>query len=765
MASGELRVVPLDGGQIRPLETMIGGPVRVALGIAAFVLIAVVALSFIPVLGLGYPIVLLPLLAAGPLAVRDAASDRRAIVDGALAGALSAILSVAILSFAVVALRDYRWSLVGPLSSPPTPRLPTIAVLPFVSWPQHYILVLNPVLGALAGVISRRLLLAETSPIAGLEARLAAVRASVRSKLLVTFLSLATITTATGWVGFAALEDAHLAGHLYQYQSAWLQRYEVIDAELRQMAIALDGMASPGDARVVIEDASARVLRVTASLRADEPRSGMRHGEGDPGSSSGGYSTKAEPMAEADRPSLGLFVGDDVRRETVEANWAQLAVVERSMERLSALAGQAPAGGGAADRLALLAEVLRARNALSQTRANVQGALAREVNTADLEHHANLYAMLALVAIATVTGLLFGRVAAGAITTPVRVISHHLLHVARADFGQRVSIRNADELGRLADVLNWVTGELDRLYRTERLAREHAEALAAREQEITRAKEFWAHTVVHDLKGPLTAIVAYAELLQMGRFGPLSADQDSTVAAVAERARYLATLAEDIVDTFRLEQTEESLPLAPVEVEALIDEAIQSAPRAEPDAIQRAIAPGLPPLLVDRRLVVRVIANLIVNASKHAGPTTRIVIRASRPALPPTAVPEPSPTRGEGDDISPSPLGASARERRSGGEGEPRRQGPPPPRADRPDADRVQVAVDDDGPGIPVADRERVFQRFTRGETRAPGSGLGLAFCQLAVERHGGRIWVEDAPGGGASFRFTLPVAENRAGG
>jgi signal transduction histidine kinase len=67
--------------------------------------------------------------------------------------------------------------------------------------------------------------------------------------------------------------------------------------------------------------------------------------------------------------------------------------------------------------------------------------------------------------------------------------------------------------------------------------------------------------------------------------------------------------------------------------------------------------------------------------------------------------------------------------------------------------------VRDDGPGVPERQRERVFEIFARAhpEDGIEGSGLGLAVCQTIVEHHGGRIWVEPAPGGGSAFRFTLP--------
>jgi signal transduction histidine kinase len=74
----------------------------------------------------------------------------------------------------------------------------------------------------------------------------------------------------------------------------------------------------------------------------------------------------------------------------------------------------------------------------------------------------------------------------------------------------------------------------------------------------------------------------------------------------------------------------------------------------------------------------------------------------------------------------------------------------------------VMMWVQDTGPGIPPNERERIFDKFTRlhGRGGPKGLGLGLAFCRLAVEAHGGKIWVEDGPESGACFKFTLPIAK-----
>jgi signal transduction histidine kinase len=73
---------------------------------------------------------------------------------------------------------------------------------------------------------------------------------------------------------------------------------------------------------------------------------------------------------------------------------------------------------------------------------------------------------------------------------------------------------------------------------------------------------------------------------------------------------------------------------------------------------------------------------------------------------------------------------------------------------------QVEVWVQDHGPGIPPENRERIFNKFTRlqGANTPKGLGLGLAFCRLAVQAHGGKIWVESQPEQGSRFVLTLPV-------
>jgi signal transduction histidine kinase len=143
--------------------------------------------------------------------------------------------------------------------------------------------------------------------------------------------------------------------------------------------------------------------------------------------------------------------------------------------------------------------------------------------------------------------------------------------------------------------------------------------------------------------------------------------------------------------------------------------------------IERDVAPTLPLAWADGELIARVLQNLIGNAIKFtpAGGTITIAARQL----------DGTGTLGAADEASsPESIASEAM------------------------ADPVlRVAVTDSGPGVAPELRDKLFEKFVVGEQQERGSGLGLAFCKLAVEAHGGTIWVENGPERGASFVFTLP--------
>jgi len=229
-------------------------------------------------------------------------------------------------------------------------------------------------------------------------------------------------------------------------------------------------------------------------------------------------------------------------------------------------------------------------------------------------------------------------------------------------------------------------------------------------QEAERLKSKFVTAVSHDLQSPLTAIRASVEgLLNWGEMR--SSDlQKHLLNTIAGQTNRLDQLVSQLLDLSRLEAGRLALDCDWIELPIVIaDTAAKFEELYEGYRIERELADDLPLPYVDRDRFVQVLWNLLENARKYALPSALIKVEA----------------RWEGNE--------------------------------------VQIGVADRGPGIPAEERERIFQHFYRlrrdQETTAEGSGLGLAICQGIVQAHGGRIWVEDRPGGGSVFRFALPLS------
>ncbi|HWH20794.1 MAG TPA: ATP-binding protein [Solirubrobacterales bacterium] len=204
----------------------------------------------------------------------------------------------------------------------------------------------------------------------------------------------------------------------------------------------------------------------------------------------------------------------------------------------------------------------------------------------------------------------------------------------------------------------------------------------------------------HELRSPLTAIRGQIEVLAREPDPDASAVKRVEATTLAELAR-VERLVEEMLALARLD---EGVGPARREVDAaaFLREAVAAAPG---DATLGSLVGGR--IDLDPDMVARVIRNLVENGRRHAGPEGTVTVS-------------------------------------SGATG-----------------DRLRVDVDDDGPGIAPAERERVFDRFHRsdaGRVRATGgAGLGLAIARSIVEAHGGRIRAEDSPLAGARISFELP--------
>jgi signal transduction histidine kinase len=223
---------------------------------------------------------------------------------------------------------------------------------------------------------------------------------------------------------------------------------------------------------------------------------------------------------------------------------------------------------------------------------------------------------------------------------------------------------------------------------------------------LAQAREELTRMMVHDLRGPISGVMGALELL--GEAPGFDNGNRRLLDAAERNARRQLKLVEGILELARLEEgvlpvRREDVPLA-----GLVDEVLQMVmPAAEARRLELVseVLESLPRVVADPGLVARVLENLVGNAVKFSEP-------------------------GAG------PVRVSARV----------------------DGSMVELQVRDAGPGVEESLRPRIFERFVVGNRPGRGTGLGLAFCRLAVEAQGGRIRLEH-PGPGAVFAFSLPLA------
>lgn len=233
----------------------------------------------------------------------------------------------------------------------------------------------------------------------------------------------------------------------------------------------------------------------------------------------------------------------------------------------------------------------------------------------------------------------------------------------------------------------------------------------SRERELQRMRSDVAHMMVHDLRNPLNVV---ASGLEIAAVGLRDADQPKVkeiLRIAAQSTERLMALVDDILQISRLEEGRLPLESEMTSLGALVQDVLAAQrPLAEAKELQLVaqIEPDLPLAYADPSLLARVLYNLVDNAIKFAPPSTPITVELSR---------------GDGEFV---------------------------------------VRVRDHGPGVPIEMRERLFEKFASSDRRKRGTGLGLAFCRLAVEAHGGRI-SERSNGHGAVFEFTLPLERDAA--
>ena len=229
-------------------------------------------------------------------------------------------------------------------------------------------------------------------------------------------------------------------------------------------------------------------------------------------------------------------------------------------------------------------------------------------------------------------------------------------------------------------------------------------------QEQKRWRTDFTNLLVHDLKSPLSSVLLSISLIIKGRFENVPEAQKVRLERAQRGLREMTELIDNLLDIEKLEVGDLGFAAATVNLSTLILDSVESVgalAEAYNVHLEATIANELPSLSADPVLLKRVLQNLLTNAIKYT-PTDGFIRVDTTTML-----------------------------------------------------KDIVVSVTDTGAGIPLDQRERIFEKFVQGQQlERRGVGLGLAFCKLAVEAHGGRIWVEDGPECGSRFLFTLPLLE-----
>jgi signal transduction histidine kinase len=231
--------------------------------------------------------------------------------------------------------------------------------------------------------------------------------------------------------------------------------------------------------------------------------------------------------------------------------------------------------------------------------------------------------------------------------------------------------------------------------------RERADEL----RELDETKNTFLSAVSHELRSPLTFILGTSSLLET-RLDSLTRDEVVEMLGHTRRsAKKLQTLLDDLLDVERLRQGEISLERTEVDLASLTAEVVDDlGPR---DDHRLIVDVPRTQIMADRSKLERVLSNLITNAFKYCPTDSRVWVRVERAG------------------------------------------------------ERVVIVVEDEGPGIATSDRTVIFDAFKRvNQGTSSGTGIGLLLVSKFAEMHGGRAWVEERPGGGASFRVSLPTAD-----
>jgi signal transduction histidine kinase len=309
------------------------------------------------------------------------------------------------------------------------------------------------------------------------------------------------------------------------------------------------------------------------------------------------------------------------------------------------------------------------------------------------DHDLQLSGLLLLFA--AIIASSFGLFVSATVTDGLQQLAITAQQLAEGDLSARVDISGKDEVAQVGLAFNEMADQL--------------ETVDMQRTELENLRRDLIAWTSHDLRTPLTSIRVRVEALNDGVLDDPETEQ-RYYRSILSDVMALNLLFDDMFELAQLDRVDAKLEKSLDSLEELIEECLErfqtiSAERGV--QLSANVGEDVDPLPLNSAKISRVLDNLISNSLRYTPEGGRIVITADR------------------------------------------------------DGDRVIVSVEDSGPGFNEEDIPRLFEQFYRGEqarTRATGgAGLGLSIAHGVVEAHGGRIWAENVPGGGARVSFELP--------
>jgi signal transduction histidine kinase len=306
--------------------------------------------------------------------------------------------------------------------------------------------------------------------------------------------------------------------------------------------------------------------------------------------------------------------------------------------------------------------------------------------------------------------MFFGFIISWSFILPVRRADEFLAEVASGNFGVTVRIPNRDEFGALANNMNRMSRELQRLDEKQRTAAAELRTLNERLAQASRAKSEFLASMSHELRTPLNAILGFTELMINNLYGEVPLPLREPLVDVHTNGRHLLRLINDVLDLSKIEAGRMELALGDYVVTDVLENvrvSLRSLASEKGIDFNVSVPADLPVVYGDSKRITQCLVNLAGNAIKF--------------------------TKEGSVEIA-----AELRD------------------------DTLFYRVTDTGIGIPEDQLENVFSEFRQVDATISreygGTGLGLSITKKFVDLHGGRIWVESTLGKGSTFSFAVPV-------